>query len=82
MILVKRLRTLYKTSECDKKHQICPHFCFKNIHEPPVSVLFSVLCVKNSVAKFQYSDFNWKVFCGQRANLVVDSRGNFSIGKV
>mgnify|MGYP006958218289 CR=1 FL=1 len=41
----------------------------KDMHDPPVSGLFPVLCAKNGVAKFLYSDFNWKVFCGQRAIL-------------
>ena len=54
----------------------------KDMHEPLVPMLFPILGAHISVAKFQYSDFNWKVFCGQRANLVADSRGNFSIGKV
>ena len=38
----------------------------KDMQDPPVSGLFPVLCAKNGVAKFLYSDFKWKVFCGQK----------------
>ena len=38
----------------------------KDMHEPSVSGLILVLCAKNGVAKFLYSDFKWKVFCGQK----------------
>ena len=31
----------------------------------PVSGLFPVLYEKNGVAKFQYSNLIWKVYCGQ-----------------
>ena len=48
----------------------------KDMHKPSVSGFFPVLCSKNGVAKFLYSNLIWKVFCGQRTNLVADSWGN------
>ena len=38
----------------------------KTYMNPQFRFFFPVLCAKNGVAKFLYSDFKWKVFCGQK----------------
>ena len=45
----------------------------KDMHEPLVPMLFSVLGAHVSGSEFQYPDLSWKELCGMLANLVADS---------
>ena len=48
----------------------------KDMHEPMVPMLFSILGAQISESKFQYPDHTWKEMCGMMANLVADSGCN------
>ena len=45
----------------------------KDMHQPLVPMLFSILGAHVSGAEFMYPDKNWKEMCGMLANIVVDS---------
>ena len=45
----------------------------KDMHQPLVPMLFSILGAHVSGAEFMYPDQNWKEMCGMLANLVTDS---------
>ena len=45
----------------------------KDMHQPLVPMLFSILGAHVSGAEFMYPDKNWKEMCGMLANLVADS---------
>lgn len=53
----------------------------KDMHQPLVPMLFSVLGAHVSNSEFMYPDNTWKELCGEMANLVADSgcnKGQFS----
>ena len=45
----------------------------KDMHQPLVPMLFSILGAHVSGAEFMYPDQSWKEMCGMMANLVADS---------
>ena len=45
----------------------------KDMHQPLVPMLFSILGAHVSGAEFMYPDQSWKETCGMLANLVADS---------
>ena len=45
----------------------------KDMHQPLVPMLFSILGAHVSGAEFMYPDQSWKEMCGMLANLVADS---------
>ena len=45
----------------------------KDMHQPLVPMLFSILGAHVSGAEFMYPDKNWKEMCGMLANIVADS---------
>ena len=47
----------------------------KDMHEPLVPMLFSILGAHLSGTEFQYPDLTWKETCGMMANLVAESVG-------
>ncbi len=48
----------------------------KDMHEPMVPMLFSILGAQISEAKFRYLDLIWKELFGMMENLVTDSGCN------
>ena len=51
----------------------------KSMHEPIVPMIFPVLGVHASRAKFMYPDLIWKELCGMKGNLTAESGCNNDI---
>lgn len=68
------VQTFGKGAEWPKCACLQPSQMLKNVHEPPVPMLFPLFGAQVDGAEFLCSDFIGRVFCGIMANVVAQVR--------